>query len=125
MTAGFLHQMRKMTPARAALLAAMLVVVGVQEFVAQAHVHTAATTFRAQVAVSTLPSDQTNHAPRQTGDDCALCQLVLHGSAPLPRTAVVLLAPAVSVFFVLAARPRVAYLSAVSHSWQGRGPPSI
>lgn len=125
MTAGFLNRLRKLTPARAALMTALLFVVGVQDYVAQTHVHARAESFPAQTSTTLALSDQGKHAPREGRDNCALCQIVLHGSAPLPRTAVLLVAPAVSVFLVLAARPRVAYLSAVSHSWQGRGPPSI
>ena len=103
---------RKLTR-RAVLLVMLLACLGWQDFAALSHVH----------AGAGLAAHQGRHAPADGRSDCSLCQVVLGGGGPVARAAVLLLAPVLSLLFFLPALRRIVLPSAVSHSWNSRGPP--
>lgn len=123
MTVGIFQHLRRLTLMPTVVMA-LLLVLGFQDFAAQIHVHALAS--QGASLGSSAPSSPTQGKHGSSDSrDCSLCQLVLLGSAPLPRSQAALWAPSLSALLVPAAPSRVVLRSAVSHSWQGRGPPSI
>jgi hypothetical protein len=120
-----LHHLRHATAQRTALLGLLLLLVGWQDFAAQSHVHFRDDQSAAASRVAGHDAGQNRHAPAQGRGDCSLCQIVLGGNAPIIRALLLLLAPVLTLSFLLPAARLVAAQSAISHSWQSRGPPLI
>jgi hypothetical protein len=118
---------------RLRLVVLCLLAFTVQSALASAHLHISAYGRTTQSVASTLftsdvgaPSGSTDLAKR-AGDNanCPLCQFLILGSAALHPTHVAALAPVESAAFVVADQTFARFVSAVSYSWQGRGPPQL
>jgi hypothetical protein len=103
----------------------------VQSALASAHLHLSAygrTTHSvaATLFTSDLGAQQgSTELAKRAGDNanCPLCQFLVLGSAALHPTYFAALAPVESVAFIVAGQTFARLVSAVSYSWQGRGPP--
>jgi len=75
----------------------------------------------------TKPDDASNSGDvaKRAGDSasCPLCQFLILGSAALHPSCLAALAPIESAAFVVADQTFAHFVSAVSYSWRGRGPP--
>lgn len=124
MTVGFLHRLRKPNAWRTAFTAAMLLVAGLQNYVAQTHFHSPAEVSAAQVGdyrQVTAPIKLGTHANLGA---CLLCQIGLHGGTALLHSVNSVAGSALMVFLAAPAAFLVKPLAGVSHHWQSRGPPS-
>ena len=133
MNGPVLKTLRSRTRLRMTLTLLCLLACTLQNFIAQTHVHAAASStaghagYLAETQSDVLlppsaPDDESRHV-RRDGGSCPLCQIVLHGGAvlafaftlPLPLLTATSVAP-----------PEQAPLGtvvAVSFNWQGRAPP--
>lgn len=81
--------------------------------------------WHASAAENAAKTDLTKRAGNTNTASCPLCQFLILGSAALHPSFVAALAPVESVAFVVADQTFARFVSAVSYSWQGRGPPLI
>ena len=134
MTPGFsLNDLRR-AQWRLRLVVLCLLAFTVQSALAGAHLHissygrttqsVAATLFTTDVGGAAGQSDLAKRA----GDNasCPLCQFLILGSAALHPACLAALPPPVeSAGLVVADQTCARFVSAVSYSWQGRGPPQL
>jgi hypothetical protein len=115
------------------LVALCLLLFTVQSALASAHVHLSsygrttdgvvASLFTTDLGDQAAPADLAKRA----GDNanCPLCQFLILGSAALHPAVLALITPVESATFIVADQTPPRFVSAVSYSWQGRGPPQI
>lgn len=118
---------------RLRLVVLCLLAFTVQSALAGAHLHMSSSGRTTQSVASTLftsdiadPAASTDLAKR-AGDNasCSLCQFLVLGSAALNPSYGTALAPVESAAFIVADQTFARFVSAVSYSWQGRGPPQL
>jgi hypothetical protein len=118
---------------RLRLVVLCLLAFTVQSALASAHLHISAygrttdgvvaSLFTTDLGDQAAPADLAKRA----GDNanCPLCQFLILGSAALHPTCCALVAPVESAAFIVADQTSPRFISAVSYSWQGRGPPQL
>jgi hypothetical protein len=107
------------------LIALCLLCFTVQNALASAHFHLANAQTAAHVTGEAWKADPGKRAGSGEPAGCPLCQFLILGSAALHSYIAALLAPVESASFVVADQTFARFVSAVSWSWQGRGPPHI
>jgi hypothetical protein len=118
---------------RLRLVVLCLLAFTVQSALASAHLHLSsygrtngvatASLFTTDLGDQAAPSDLAKRA----GDtaSCPLCQFLALGSAALHPAVLALVTPVESAAFIVADQTPTRFVSAVSYSWQGRGPPQL
>ena|SRR5689334_19674139 len=115
------------------LIVLCLLAFTVQSALASAHLHISAygrtttgvtaSLFTADLGDQAAPSD----IAKRAGDNanCPLCQFLILGSAALHPAVLALITPVESATFIVEDQTPPRFVSAVSYSWQGRGPPQL
>jgi hypothetical protein len=96
-----------------------------QSYATQTHFHKSSESSVAANAHVVISQSQKGHLPSSNdSDNCPLCQSLYNGQYVTPNFASYLL-PQLAVSIIEAVSPVRPHYDAVSHSWRGRGPPSI
>jgi hypothetical protein len=98
----------------------VVIAFALQSFVAQTHIHDAATVIHQSV------SGSHGKPPIDNGPlDCPLCQAVAHGSTYFPPASALFLLPAACIELATSVLSlRVTFVVA-AHSWKSRAPPKV
>ncbi len=112
----------------------------VQSFVIQTHIHfdsrveaAFAASARAGSRMAALPVNHQSAVPsnpkkNSSSDDpakCPLCQEYLYAGNYVAPAAIALILPSANVSAIVPETPAAPRVLALSHSWQGRAPPSV
>jgi hypothetical protein len=106
------------------LIALCLLCFTLQSALASTHFHIKSSDGAAHATLA-WQTDTAKRAAAHENASCALCQFLVLGSAALHPASFAVLAPVESVSFIVANQTFAHLVAAVSHSWQGRGPPLI
>jgi hypothetical protein len=91
-----------------------------QAQITQTHIHISPAS---GVALADKSATQKN-APKDDSSSCPICQAVLHSGQFVSPSAVAMTLPTVAATFIPLAIAAKTARETVSHSWQGRAPPS-
>ena len=131
MNGNVLSTLRRRSPPRLVLTLLCLLACTIQSFVAQTHVHVQ--TEPADAAVASIvaghpeagaPAHESDRdIPKRDGDNCPLCQIVLHGGGVPLLTHAFFLPQLVAKTVWTDEQPALSSIASVSYNWQSRGPP--
>jgi hypothetical protein len=96
-----------------------------QSYATQTHLHKSSESSVATNAHAVIWQSHKSHQPSSNdSDNCPLCQSLYNGQYVTPSFASYLL-PQLAVSIIEVVSPVRPHYDAVSHSWRGRGPPSL